>query len=140
MNAAFNALPEDLPTEVFDLLAADLRQIVFAPPAVAADALGVFVGAAEAGNRWRAAILEDDTCRSLLTALWGNYMLFAVLAEGGAESAHTQVQLRRGLRSRPRGARRAFMLRLRCRRSCGSISRFSTTSLPRSRRARSTAT
>jgi hypothetical protein len=83
MNGAVNALPADLTPEVFELLAADLRQIVFAPPAAAADALGVFIGSAEAGDRWRAAIWEDDTCRSLLTALWTNYALFAVLAPGG---------------------------------------------------------
>jgi hypothetical protein len=29
--------------------------------------LGAFIGSAEAGDRWRAAIWEDDTCRSLLT-------------------------------------------------------------------------
>ena len=83
MNGALNALPADVTPEVFELLAADLRQVVFAPPSAAADALGVFIGSAEAGDRWRAAIWEDETCRSLLTALWSNYALFAVLAPGG---------------------------------------------------------
>jgi hypothetical protein len=83
MHGAVNALPGDLTADVFELLAADLRQIVFAPPAAAADALGVFIGSAEAGDRWRAAIWEDDICRSLLTALWSNYVLFAVLEPGG---------------------------------------------------------
>jgi hypothetical protein len=83
MHGAVNALPGDLTPEVFELLAADLRQIVFAPPSSAADALGVFIGSAEAGDRWRAPIWEDETCRSLLTAFWSNYVLFAVLAPGG---------------------------------------------------------
>lgn len=83
MSGAVNALPSDLTPDVFELLAADLRQIVFAPPTAAADALGVFIGSAEAGDRWRTAIWEDDTCRLLLTALWSNYALFAVLAPGG---------------------------------------------------------
>jgi hypothetical protein len=84
MNGAVNALPDDVTPEVFELLAADLRQVVFAPPTAAADALGVFIGSADAGDRWRAAIWEDDTCRSLLTALWSNYALFAVLPRGGS--------------------------------------------------------
>ncbi len=84
MNGAVKALPDDLTPEVFELLAADLRQVVFAPPAGASDALGVFIGSAEAGDRWRTAIWEDDTCRSLLAALWRNYALFAVLPPGGA--------------------------------------------------------
>lgn len=83
MNGAVNALPDELRPEVFQMLAADLRQVVFAPPAAAADALGVFVGSAEAGDRWRTAIWEDDTCRALLAALWRNYALVAVLAPGG---------------------------------------------------------
>lgn len=38
MNGAVNALPADLTPEAFELLTADLRQVVFAPPAAAADA------------------------------------------------------------------------------------------------------
>lgn len=83
MSGAVDALPDDLTPEVFEMLAADLRHVVFAAPASAADALGVFIGSAEAGDRWRAAIWDDDTCRSLLAALWGNYALFAVLSPGG---------------------------------------------------------
>lgn len=83
LNAAANALADDLTLEIFEMLAADLRQVVFAAPAAAADALGFFVGSAEAGDRWRTAVWEDNTCRSLLNALWSNYVLFAVLPPDG---------------------------------------------------------
>lgn len=83
LNAALNALPADLTPEVFEIIAADLRQVVLSEPATASDALGFFIGSAESGDRWRAAIWSDETCRSLLDALWQNYVLFAVLAPGG---------------------------------------------------------
>lgn len=83
MNAALDALPEDTPSEVFEILAADLRQVVFGSPDEATDALGFFFGSAEAGDRWRAAIVEDETCQKMLDILWENYVLFAVLAPGG---------------------------------------------------------
>lgn len=83
MNAALEALGDDTPSEVFEVLAADLRQVVFAPPEQAADALGFFIGSAEAGDRWRATILEDETCQALLDSLWANYVLCAVLQPGG---------------------------------------------------------
>jgi len=82
MNGIVGALPDVTP-DVFEILAADLRQVVFAPPATASDALGVFIGSAEAGDRWRTAIWEDDTCRSLLLTLWSDYVLYAVLAPDG---------------------------------------------------------
>lgn len=83
LNAALDALPEDTSAEVFEMLAADLRQIVFGSREQAADALGFFMGSAEAGDPLRAAILDDGTCQVLLAALWANYVLFAVLAPGG---------------------------------------------------------
>jgi hypothetical protein len=84
MSAALEALGEETPSEVFEMLAADLRQIVFAAPQQAADAFGFFTGSAEAGDRWRAAVVEDETCQALLNSLWANYVLFAVLPSGGA--------------------------------------------------------
>jgi hypothetical protein len=83
LNAALDALPDDTSSDVFEMLAADLRQVVFAPPEQAADAVGFFMGSAEAGDRWRAAIVDDETCQALLDVLWANYVLFAVLPREG---------------------------------------------------------
>ena len=83
MNAALNALPQPPSQDAFEILAADLRRVVFDPPAEAADALAYLVGGAEAGDPLRDAIIEDETCQLLLNALWRNYVLFAVLPPGG---------------------------------------------------------
>jgi hypothetical protein len=83
LNAALRALGDDVTAEVFEFIAADLRHVVFAAPSDAENALGAFMGSAEAGNQWREAILDDPTCQLLLGALWANYVLFVVLAPGG---------------------------------------------------------
>lgn len=83
MNAAFEALPDDVTDDASQMLAADLRRVVFDAPGDARDALEFFAGAADAGDPVRAAIWHDDTCRQMLGALWENYVLFAVLAPGG---------------------------------------------------------
>jgi hypothetical protein len=80
MSAAVEALPTGVTPEVFELLAAELRRVVFDAPDAAADALGYFIASAEAGDRWHGAIWQDEKCRSLLDALWLNYVLFAVIA------------------------------------------------------------
>lgn len=80
MNAAFHALPDDLTPEVFELLAADLRRVVFEDPSEAVDQLATFYAA---DDRWRTAITEDADCKALLDVLWQNYVLFAVLPPGG---------------------------------------------------------
>jgi len=79
LHAALEALPEDISAEVFEQVAADLRRVVFDAPEAAADALGALIASAEGGDRWRSAIWASDTCRSMLDALWLNYVLFAVL-------------------------------------------------------------
>jgi len=84
MNAALNALDETPSQDAFEMLAADLRRVVFDPPTDAADALAYLVGGADAGDPLRKAIWDDDTCQRLLTTLWQNYVLFAVLPPGGA--------------------------------------------------------
>lgn len=68
---------------MLEVISADLRRIVFAPPAEAEEALGSLFGSAANGDPWRQAIVEDATCLSLLDALWANYVLFAVLPRGG---------------------------------------------------------
>lgn len=83
MSAAVDVLPDDLAPEAFQLIWSDLRQVVFAPPGAAAEALGVFVGSAEAGDPLRSAIWQNATCRSLLDVLHSDYVLFAVLPTGG---------------------------------------------------------
>lgn len=83
LNAAYDALPEEPSTDLLESLVADLRRVVLSPPDEAAEALGYMLGMAEAGDRWRTAIVEDPISQSLLDALWQNYVLFAVLAPGG---------------------------------------------------------
>ena len=83
VGAAYDALPEVPPDETLEVLAAELRQVVVGSPTEAEDALALLSSAASSGDRWRKAIVEDHTCRSLLDALWKNYVLFAVLAGGG---------------------------------------------------------
>lgn len=79
MYAAMQALPSHVNADVFELLSAELRRVVFDPSQDAADALGHFVANADAGDPWRAAVWEDATCRSLLATLRANYVLFAVV-------------------------------------------------------------
>jgi hypothetical protein len=83
LSAALDALPEDVSDDVIQMIAADLRQVVFSPSQQAADAVSFLAGSAEAGDPWRSAILEDPTCQALLDTLWANYVLFAVLEPGG---------------------------------------------------------
>lgn len=83
MNAALDALPTEPETDAFELLWSDLRQVVSSPPEQADEALGVFVGSAEAGDNLRSTIWSDEACRSLLSVLRNNYVLFAVLALSG---------------------------------------------------------
>jgi hypothetical protein len=81
--AAFSALPNDLPHEAFEILAADLNRIVSAGDVEEGeDALGALVDRAER-DRWSAIVLDDETCAALLSVLWSNYVLFAVLPRGG---------------------------------------------------------
>lgn len=83
MGAALDVLPGELAQDAFGLILSDLRQVVFSNPRPAAEALGPFIASAEEGNPLRSAIWEDATCRSLLDVLHENYVLFAVLPEGG---------------------------------------------------------
>jgi hypothetical protein len=82
MNAVFQALPRPLSKDVFEFLWADVRQIVCGTPDDAENALAVLVGAARDGDRWRQAIWDDETCRTLLSTLASNYVLYAVLGNG----------------------------------------------------------
>lgn len=81
LNAALSALPEDVNSEAFEILAADLGHIVLSSPGEAEDALAFFIGGAEAGDPLRSAVWDDETCQFLLETLWENYVLFAVLPE-----------------------------------------------------------
>lgn len=83
LNRALDVLPSDLTKEVFEMLAADLRQVVFGAPDLANDALAFFVGSATGGDRWRSSIWHDQACQRILTTLVDNYVLFAVLQAGG---------------------------------------------------------
>jgi hypothetical protein len=83
LNAALNALP-DLPSnDAFELLVADLGRIVFSAADDAADALAYFIGAANSGDPLRQTIWADEICQTLLSTLWENYVLFAVLPPDG---------------------------------------------------------
>ncbi len=79
LQAALESLPKDLSAGTFEVVAADLRRVVFDAPGDAMDALGAFIASAEEGDRWRAAIWGSGACRSMLEAFWLNYVLFAVL-------------------------------------------------------------
>lgn len=81
LNAALDALDDDVNADAFEMLSGDLGRIVFSESADANDALAFFIGAAESGDPLRSAVWGDDTCRSLLEVLWENYVLFAVLPE-----------------------------------------------------------
>jgi hypothetical protein len=83
MSNVLDALPEDLTQDAFELIWSDLRQVVLSAPDDADEALGVFVGSAEAGDRLRSAIWESPACQSLLNVLRSNYVLFAVIPLDG---------------------------------------------------------
>jgi hypothetical protein len=83
MSAALDVLPDDVPSEAFELIWSDLRQVVTSSPEAADEALGVFVGSAEEDDTLRSAIWQDATCRSLLNTLRSNYVLFAVIPPEG---------------------------------------------------------
>lgn len=83
LRAALEALGGEVAPEAFELLEADLAQIVLSPPDQAETALGFFIGSAESGDSLRAQIWESDVCRNLLETLWANYVLFAVIPPQG---------------------------------------------------------
>jgi hypothetical protein len=84
MSAALDVLPAELSPEAFELLWTDLQQVVISDPEHASEALGVFVGSAEAGDSLRSKIWDNPPCRSLLNVLQDNYVLFAVIQPGSA--------------------------------------------------------
>jgi hypothetical protein len=83
LGAASDALPELPPAGALEMLAADLRRVVFGDADQAEAAIASMSGSAEAGDQWLSAILNDAAVQSLLNSLWRNYVLFAVLPEGG---------------------------------------------------------
>ena len=83
LNAALDALPDDIDDDAFGLLAGDLGQIVTRSEEEAEDALAYFVGAAENGDQLRASIWNNATCRTLLETVWANYVLYAALPRNG---------------------------------------------------------
>lgn len=84
MSAALDVLPDELAPDAFELIWSDLQQVVVSDPEPASEALGVFVGSAEAGDTLRSQIWESAACRSLLSVLQSNYVLFAALPPDGA--------------------------------------------------------
>lgn len=83
LSAAYDALPENPSDDVLEMLSADLRQVVMLPPDDALETIVYLQRAAEAGDQWRAAIINDPICGTLLWTLSQNYVLFAVLAPDG---------------------------------------------------------
>lgn len=84
LSAAYDALPQEPSLEALEMLSADLRQVVMLPPEEALATLDYLARAAEAGDPWRAPIVDDPVCSSLLWTLSQNYVLFAVLPPNGA--------------------------------------------------------
>lgn len=83
MSAALDVLPNELAPDAFELIWSDLQQVVVSDPDEASEALGVFVGSAEAGDALRSKIWESAACRSLLNVLQSNYVLFAAIPPDG---------------------------------------------------------
>lgn len=83
LSAAYDALPENPSDDVLEMLSADLRQVVMLPPEDALKTIFYLQRAAEAGDQWRAAIINDPICGTLLWTLSQNYLLLAVLAPDG---------------------------------------------------------
>lgn len=83
LSTAYDALVQEPSLEVLEMLSADLRQVVVLPPDEALDTLAYLERAAEAGDPWRAPIVNDPVCRSLAWTLSQNYVLFAVLPSDG---------------------------------------------------------
>lgn len=81
MHAALEALQGEVSPQAFDLLSADLSQVVHSSPEQAEEALAFFIGGAEE-DPLRSRIWQDEICRNLLETLWANYVLFAVLPAG----------------------------------------------------------
>ena len=84
LSAAYDALPEQPSLDVLEMISADLRQVVMQPPDEALETVDHIERAGEAGDPWRGSIVDDEVCRSLLSTLSQNYVLFAVLAPDGA--------------------------------------------------------
>jgi len=83
-NAAAAALGPEVPREEFESLTADLRRIVLEPRTTAQQVRAEFAKKATVAGSAHAVVNVDPTCASMLDALWMNYVLFAVLENGGA--------------------------------------------------------
>ena len=83
LGAASEALGPDVPSDARERLTADLRQIVSEPAGTAAGLRADFTRKATVAGSCHAIVEADPACKTLLDALWGEYVLFAVLAEGG---------------------------------------------------------
>jgi hypothetical protein len=84
LSAAWDALPEEPPLDVLEMLSADLRQVVTQTGDEAFATLIHLRRAADAGDRWRGPIFDDPVCSQMLWTLSQNYVLFAVLPPDGA--------------------------------------------------------
>ena len=85
LRTALDAIADPPSDDLLQKLTAELRQIVTGEQDAAREALSAFVATAEGADPTRAAIWQDAACRSLLRTLASDYLLFAALAEGGAD-------------------------------------------------------
>jgi hypothetical protein len=83
LSAAQAALPAGVPDEELEALTVDLRRIVMEPAASAEEVRADFARKAATEGSCHAIVNADPVGRALLDALWTNYVLFAVLPEGG---------------------------------------------------------
>lgn len=84
MGEAFDAVPDGLDQDAFDVVWTELREVVISDPQKARNALSNFVGKAEQDDALRSAIWAKPSCRKMLEVLQGNYVLFAVIDQSCA--------------------------------------------------------
>jgi hypothetical protein len=82
--AALLHAASDVVGDEVESVAAELRHVVFDPPTLALRAFQDFLGKSLHSDSPWSGIAADRACRSMLDALWSNYVLFAVLAPGGS--------------------------------------------------------
>ena len=87
MNAIVRALPNAAEEEL-SAISQEVSGIVFGDADGARSVLEDFVRRSQAGDRTRGRLLADPVCRTLLSTLWSNYVLFAVLQD---DSPHRRV-------------------------------------------------
>jgi hypothetical protein len=83
LKAVLAALGPEIADDELERLVADLRRIVYEPAKSAEGVRADFAREASVAGSYYETVDSDPTCRALLDVMWTNYVLFAVIAEGG---------------------------------------------------------